>query len=190
MEESISKSRIQLSNTSSSYAQYLESLPTNYTMEYDNIAQIILKASKYLLNNNCKKCVYDKQLIKIFGWIITFNCRNSVYRVGIDDKQCAEAISTYKLPASDLLTQCEELNDAETRISSYRRLLPANYADGFSKVCFRSISFYKIDCLIHLSANSITDTCELCIEPCRCLIYHRRKISAIHFSNSRDQTWI
>lgn len=57
MEESISKSRIQLSNTSSSYAQYLESLPNNYTKEYDKIAQIVLKASKYLLNNNCKKCV-------------------------------------------------------------------------------------------------------------------------------------
>lgn len=57
MEESISNSHIQLSNTSSSYAQYLESLPTNYTMEYDQIAQIILKASKYLLTNNCKMCV-------------------------------------------------------------------------------------------------------------------------------------
>lgn len=57
MEESISNSRIQLLNTSSSYAQYLESLPTNVTMEYDKIAQIILKASKYLLNNICKKCV-------------------------------------------------------------------------------------------------------------------------------------
>lgn len=57
MEESISNSRIQLSNTSSSYAQYLESLPNNYTREYDKIAQIVLKASKYLLNNNCKQCV-------------------------------------------------------------------------------------------------------------------------------------
>lgn len=57
MEESISNSRIQLSNTSSSYAQYLESLPTNYTMENDQVAKIILKASQYLLNNNCKMCV-------------------------------------------------------------------------------------------------------------------------------------
>lgn len=57
MEESISKSRIQLSNTSSSYAQYLESLPTNHTMEHDQVAQIILKASKNLLTNNCKKYV-------------------------------------------------------------------------------------------------------------------------------------
>lgn len=55
MEESISKSPIQLSNTSSSYAQYLESLPNNQTMKYDQLAQIVLKASKYLLNNNCKR---------------------------------------------------------------------------------------------------------------------------------------
>lgn len=56
MEESISKSRIQLLNTSSSYAQYLESLPNNNTKEHDKIAQIILKASKYL-SNNCKRLV-------------------------------------------------------------------------------------------------------------------------------------
>lgn len=56
MEESISKSRIHLSNTSSSYAQYLESLPNNSTTEHDQIAQIILKASKYLANH-CKKYV-------------------------------------------------------------------------------------------------------------------------------------
>lgn len=57
MEESISNSRIQFSNTSSSYAQYLESLPTNYTMEYNKVALIILKASQYLLNNKCKMWV-------------------------------------------------------------------------------------------------------------------------------------
>lgn len=57
MEDSISKSPIKLSNTSSSYAQYLESLPNNQTKEYDQLAQIVLKASKYLLNNICKKCV-------------------------------------------------------------------------------------------------------------------------------------
>lgn len=57
MEESISKSPIQLSSNSSSYAQYLESLPNNKTKEYDRVAQIVLKASKYLLNNNCKKYV-------------------------------------------------------------------------------------------------------------------------------------
>lgn len=63
MEESISNSRIQLLNTSSSYAQYLESLPNNNTMDYDRVAQIVLKASKYLLNNNCKKCVNECELV-------------------------------------------------------------------------------------------------------------------------------
>lgn len=56
MEESISKSPIKLSNTSSSYAQYLDSLPNNETKECDKVAQIVLKASKYLLNY-CKKFV-------------------------------------------------------------------------------------------------------------------------------------
>lgn len=57
-EESILRSSIQLSSNSSSYAQYLESLPTNKTQEYDKVAQIVLRASKYLLNNNCKRYVY------------------------------------------------------------------------------------------------------------------------------------
>lgn len=56
------------------------------------------------------------------------------YRAGIDDKACAEAISTYELPNGDLLDQCEALIDAKVGIHSYRRLLPANYADGLSKV--------------------------------------------------------
>lgn len=55
MEDTISKSPIQLSSNSSSYAQYLESLPNNQTKEFDKIAQIVLRASKYLLNNDCKK---------------------------------------------------------------------------------------------------------------------------------------
>lgn len=136
MEESISKSRIQLSNTSSSYAQYLESLPTNHTIEHDQIALIILKASKNLLNNVCKKCVqlfdrwFGKRNEMICVWTIFF----LDYRDGYDDKTCAEVVSTYKLPKSDLLNQCERLNDDKTSINSYRRLLPANYADGLSKV--------------------------------------------------------
>lgn len=54
-EESILRSPIHLSSNSSSYAQYLESMPTNKTKEFDKVAQIALRASKYLLNNNCKK---------------------------------------------------------------------------------------------------------------------------------------
>lgn len=55
-------------------------------------------------------------------------------RAGIDEKRCAEAISTYQLPNGDLLGQCENLLDAKVGVHSYRRLLPANYADGLSKV--------------------------------------------------------
>lgn len=69
-------------------------------------------------------------------------CAYFVYRMGIDDKKCVEAISTYTLPKSELLDQCEQLNEFEANIHSYRRLLPAYYADGLSKVksdlpCFR-----------------------------------------------------
>lgn len=55
-------------------------------------------------------------------------------RAGIDDKKCAIAISTYRLPNTDLLDQCEELKHVPATINTYRRLLPANYADGLSKV--------------------------------------------------------
>lgn len=61
-------------------------------------------------------------------WFLYFD------RAGIDDKACAEAISTCELPSGDLLGQCEVLMDAKVGIHSYRRLLPANYADGLSKV--------------------------------------------------------
>lgn len=53
-------------------------------------------------------------------------------RAGADDTKCVEAISSYKLPKCDLLDECEELNG--NKIGSYRRLLPAHYADGLSKV--------------------------------------------------------
>lgn len=145
MEESISNSRIQLLNTSSSYAQYLESLPNNYTREYDKIAQIVLKASKYLLNNNCKKCVIIDfillnelriimELCVFCFFSFSFRFVHFDYRIGIDDKKCVEAISTYELPKTELLDQCEQLNEFEANINSYRRLLPAYYADGLSKV--------------------------------------------------------
>lgn len=54
-ENAISNSPIHVSNTSSSYAQLLDSLPNNQTMEFDRLAQIVLKASRYLLNNDCIK---------------------------------------------------------------------------------------------------------------------------------------
>lgn len=71
-------------------------------------------------------------------------------RSGIDENKCAEAISTYELPNGDLLSRCEALIDAKVGVHSYRRLLPANYADGLSKVCilqFR-VSFFFLLVLI------------------------------------------
>lgn len=56
-------------------------------------------------------------------------------RAGVDERLCVEAISTYRLPRCDLLGRCEELMNAAVGVHSYRRLLPANYADGLSKVC-------------------------------------------------------
>lgn len=57
------------------------------------------------------------------------------HRIGTDDQDCVDVISTYKLPESDLLAQCEELHsDDHEEIKVYRRLLPANYLDGLSKV--------------------------------------------------------
>lgn len=56
-------------------------------------------------------------------------------RIGIEDDVCAEAISTYELPKSSLREKCEELHQSETHgVYTYRRLLPANYADGLDKV--------------------------------------------------------
>lgn len=65
---------------------------------------------------------------------VLFSCFLYFDRAGVDDKACAEAISTYELPKSELLDRCETLIDAKVGIHSYRRLLPANYADGLSKV--------------------------------------------------------
>lgn len=60
---------------------------------------------------------------------------NTRHRIGFDDQDCVDVISTYKLPESDLLSQCEELHDDDVEaINVYRRLLPANYIDGLSKV--------------------------------------------------------
>lgn len=54
-ENAILNSPIHVSNGSTSYAQLLDNLPNNQTMEFDKMAQIVLKASRYLLNNDCLK---------------------------------------------------------------------------------------------------------------------------------------
>lgn len=137
METSISNSPIQLSNTSSSYAQYLESLPNNRTKEYNQMAQIALKASKYLLNNNCKKYVSVLTLKNGAIVIASFHSLKIDFRIGADDKKCVEVISTHKLPKSDLLDHCEQLHSQVNKsVNIYRRLLPADYVDGLSKVLY------------------------------------------------------
>lgn len=52
----------------------------------------------------------------------------------MDDRKCAEVLSMHQVPKSDLLEECEQLNDLTKGVNSYRRLLPAHYADGLSKV--------------------------------------------------------
>lgn len=51
----ISTSNIKVGNDTASYAQLIENLPNTQAKEYDKIAQVVLKASKYLLNNDCTK---------------------------------------------------------------------------------------------------------------------------------------
>lgn len=58
------------------------------------------------------------------------------FRIGADDDKCIQAISTYKLAESNLLDQCELLHSHRNKstVNIYRRLLPAKYVDGLSKV--------------------------------------------------------
>lgn len=78
------------------------------------------------------RCVGSMPLITLLVLKLFSLLNLLIFRAGVDDKKCVEAISTYKLPQCDLLDQCEQLN--ENFINSYRRLIPAHYADGLSKV--------------------------------------------------------
>lgn len=65
------------------------------------------------------------------------------FRIGTDDQECVDVISTYKLPKSDLLDQCESLHENKSdTVNVYRRLLAANYVDGLSKVCIIFTKYY------------------------------------------------
>lgn len=70
-----------------------------------------------------------------------------INRLGYDEKECVKLISSYQLPTGDLLNKCQQIQ-AQNMFDSntYRRLLPANYADGLHKVrfCIYSIPFLYI----------------------------------------------
>lgn len=55
LEFTIASSNIKVGNDTASYAQLIENLPNKQAKEYDQIAQVVLKASKYLLHNDCTK---------------------------------------------------------------------------------------------------------------------------------------
>lgn len=58
-----------------------------------------------------------------------------VNRFGIDEQTCARILSIYHLPPGDLLDECEAIHRPDVKgLNTYRRLLPAKYADGLYKV--------------------------------------------------------
>lgn len=75
--------------------------------------------------------------------IVSFAFFSILSRIGTDDQECVDVISTYKLPKSDLLDQCESLHENKSdTVNFYRRLLAANYVDGLSKVCKIFTEYY------------------------------------------------
>ncbi|XP_037029524.1 peroxidase isoform X1 [Bradysia coprophila] len=112
LEDSISNSRINVTDKSISFAQLLEGLPNERSKEYDRIGQIILEASIKILNAHCTKNGYKAH-------------------------DCARMIAKIPLPESDVLGQCNNIaeDDNITMTSNvYRRLLPAAYKDGLYKM--------------------------------------------------------
>lgn len=59
LEDSISNSRINVTDKSISFAQLLESLPNERSKEYDKIGQTMLEASIRIVNAHCTKYVYQ-----------------------------------------------------------------------------------------------------------------------------------
>lgn len=56
-----------------------------------------------------------------------------VRRFGWDEDTCVRILSSYRLPP--LLDECEAIHRPEVKgLNTYRRLLPAKYADGLYKV--------------------------------------------------------
>lgn len=96
-------------NGTISHANLIETLPDDDAKSIDNLSQIILKASSYLLNTLCKPH-------------------------SIGNKDCVKFMSKYSLPALNNLTAECNKKVANVKYLGYRRLLPASYRDGLQQI--------------------------------------------------------
>lgn len=104
LEDTIISYNIKVANGSISHAQLLESLPNEEAEKHDCVARKILKASQFL----------------------SAQCR--ILNIG----SCASCLSAIQLPRSELREQClGVIQNCADCSHTFRRLLPANYRDGF-----------------------------------------------------------
>lgn len=105
LEDHISHSPARVAHGSISHGLLLESLPTNASIHENYIGDMILKATKYLMNSKCKNH-------------------------GVSSRICAAYVSQYKIPKeSPLRDECEK-ETSSRKNTIYRRLLPNNYKEG------------------------------------------------------------
>lgn len=105
----IKNSPIKVKPNEISYAQWIDGLPTNISIEENRIAQTLLKAARHLMDTKCLS-------------------------VGIMHSECFKYIKGLQLPECELHDECLEIKSKSKHIP-FRRLLPANYSDSLEKVC-------------------------------------------------------
>lgn len=93
-------------NESISKAQLVDSLPDDEAKSVDAVAQNIFRSSSYLLHMYCRSA-------------------------GVPNKECVKFMSKYSLPESKLESECQKFKSSYL---SFRRILPASYADGLSTI--------------------------------------------------------
>lgn len=128
LEKNLLTSKIYITNGTISHAQYLETFPNQEARIDDNIARKILKSSLYILNS---KCLPDN----------------------INIESCRNYFTDISLPESGLKLECLRITQNQ-RDGHYpfRRLLPANYKDGFYKM-FQSPQLPKPREITNLGIN-------------------------------------
>lgn len=112
LEEYVLSTGIHVANESSSYALYLDHLPTELVKDLDKAASLMLKLSSHF--------VYSECITK-----------------GIPHKYCAQYISRLNIPKnSNVHKECAAINarSKDAPGQPYRRLLPAEYTDGLYKI--------------------------------------------------------
>uniref|UniRef100_A0A336MW58 CSON005035 protein n=1 Tax=Culicoides sonorensis TaxID=179676 RepID=A0A336MW58_CULSO len=106
LENHIAHSPAQVSYGTISHGLLLESLPTNESIRENYVGDIILKATKHLMNSKCRSH-------------------------GVSNNICASYVSQYRIPeGSSLKNLCLEESQKSNQNTIYRRLLPNNYKDG------------------------------------------------------------